>query len=57
MARMYGRINRGFDCPCCDWSKGKRAEKASEERQWRREAEEELAEHPDQYWLFLSPTT
>lgn len=43
-ARMIGRAGgRRFTCGCCDWSKGKRGVKADEDRQWTKEAEEELA--------------
>lgn len=54
MARMIGRLCRGFEprCPRCDVA-DKATIRAREERQWRSEADDELQEHPDQYWLFL----
>lgn len=55
MPRMYGRLGWHGQCSCCNSNREKRAVKAGEERQWRAEAEEELNEHPDQYWLFLNP--
>lgn len=45
-ARMIGKAGgRRFTCDCCDWSKGKRGVKADEDKQWSKDAEDEMA-HP-----------
>lgn len=45
-ARMIGLSGgRRFTCGCCDWSKGKRGVKADEDRQWAKDAKDEMA-HP-----------
>jgi hypothetical protein len=42
-------INRAsgkdFSCDCCDWSRGKRSQKAVENKQWQEEAWLESLEH------------
>jgi hypothetical protein len=43
---MMGKIgSREFTCGCCDWSRGKRAQKALETRQWQYDTWLESLEH------------
>lgn len=45
MTRLLGRKTRyGLPCVCCNRPRGVRVERRGEGREWRREAERELAE-------------
>lgn len=46
MARMINKASgREFSCGCCDWDRGKRSQKAMENKQWQEEAWLESLEH------------
>lgn len=42
--RMFGKLGWHGQCSCCNENEGKKAVKAEEERDWRRELAEEEAE-------------
>lgn len=58
MAKMIGKIGeQSFSCGCCDWSRGKRAVKADEDRLWQKEATEEISDFPHENNLCSDPKT